>query len=179
MAKNNIGYNLRLLQELQSTILQILKNRGDVDVPDAACLASVPALIQGLSNKSNVSQSVQTEIAKCGKLLTRFAVFSDVHCASPYNYPDTYKENNGYQQGLAAMRQYAKEAADGELDFVVFCGDTLGPEGGSADAYGALKTITDEWRSLLLTTNIPLYMIPGNHDSGCSIDVWQNVSAHQ
>lgn len=176
MAKNNISYNLNTLTELQNSILQILKRRGDVEVADTACLASVPSLIQGLGNKSYVSQPVQTEIAKCGKLLTRFAVFSDIHCASPYSYPDTYKENNGYQNGLAAIRQYAKEAMSGELDFVVFCGDTLGPEGGSAEVYGALKTITDEWRSILLATNTPLYMIPGNHDSGCGIDVWEKVS---
>lgn len=176
MAKNNISYNLNTLTELQDSILQILQDRGDVEIPQSACLASVPSLIQGLSNKSNVSVSAQTDIAKCGKLLTRFAVFSDIHCNSPYSYPDTYKESNGYQNGLAAIRQYAKEAMSGELDFVVFCGDTLAPEGGSAEVYGALKTITDEWRSILLATNTPLYMIPGNHDSGCGADVWEKVS---
>lgn len=176
MAKREIEYNLTALVELQDTILQILKDRGDVEVPATACLGSVPSLIQDLSNKSYVSMPVQTEIARCGKLITRFAVFSDVHCASPFLKPDEYKENNGYINGTAAIREYAREAMNGELDFVVFTGDSYGPEGGSADVYGGLSQIWDEWRSILAPTGLPLYAIPGNHDSGCDVEVWHRVS---
>ena len=176
MAKREIEYNLNSLVELQNTILQIIKNRGDVEVPIDACLGSVPELINNLSNKSYVSNQVQTDIAKCGPLITRFAIFSDVHLGSPFTYPDTYRDNQGYVNGTAAIREYAKEAMDGDLDFIVFTGDTLGPEGGTADVYGALQTITDEWRSILAPTGIPFYMICGNHDSGCDISYWHKVS---
>lgn len=177
MAKRSLDYNLNQLVELQKSILQILDERGDVQIPEGACLGDVPYLINGLSNKSYTSNGVQTEIAKCGPLITRFAVFSDVHCGSPYTYPDTYKDNQGYINGTAAIRTYAKEAMDGNLDFIVFTGDTLGPEGGTSDVYSALHLITDEWRSILAPTGIPLYMIPGNHDSGCEIQYWHSVSA--
>ena len=83
MSKNSISYNLNALKTLQNSILQILRNRGDVTVATGANLGDVPTLIDGLSNKSYVSVKAQTEIAKCGELLTRFAVFSDVHVASP------------------------------------------------------------------------------------------------
>lgn len=176
MAKNNIEYNLNSMVELQDTILQILRDRGDIVVPDKSCLGNVPNLIKELSNRSYVSTGVQTDIAKCGSLITRFAVFSDIHCASPFTNPDTYKDSTGYLNGTAAIKQYAYEAMNDKLDFVVFCGDLLGPEGGDADVYGALQDITDEWRSILAPTGIPLYMIGGNHDSGCDISVWHNVS---
>ncbi len=176
MAQNSINYNLKSLVELQETILQILAERGDVTVTSSDCLGSVPELIKNLSNKSYVSTSVQTDIAKCGQLITRFAIFSDIHLASPYKYPDTYKDNDGYLRGKAAFQQYAIEAMNGNLDFVVFTGDSYGPEGGSTDEYGSIKTIFDEYRSIIAPTGIPLYMIPGNHDSGCGIETWHEVS---
>lgn len=172
MANNTLYYNLNTLKNVQNSILQILRERGDIVVPDNANLGKVPALISGLSNQNHISVGSLTDIAKCGGLITRFAIFSDLHLVSP-TVSASYNTANGYVNGLAAMYKYAEEKTNSKLDFVVFEGDTYDPYNGTDEQYIGISTILDEWRQIL--GNTPLYMIPGNHDFGSDTN-WDAVA---
>ena len=89
-----IADNLQRLATAKDNIMSALQDKG-VAVPSNAKLDSVPSLI---SSSTITSQTVTTDISKCGPLLTRFAVFSDIHLSSPNNTPD-YQNNYGYRYG--------------------------------------------------------------------------------
>ena len=162
-----IAENLQKLITAKNNIIDALKDKG-IEMPDNANLSSVSSLI---TSSSIAPQTVATDISKCGRLLTKFAVFSDIHLNSPYNTTD-YQNNRGYQKATIAfdMLTTIKE----ELDFVAFNGDCIIDESGDANVFGALAPIFDTYREKL--GNVPLYMIPGNHDRGTTIDVWHEVS---
>lgn len=162
-----IAENLQKLITAKNNIIDALKDKG-IEMPDNANLSSVSSLI---SSSSLAPQTVTTDISKCGRLLTKFAVFTDIHLNSPYNTVD-YENNRGYQKGAIAFEMLA--SIKEELDFVAFNGDCIIDEGGDADVFGALAPIFNTYREKL--GNVPLYMIPGNHDRGTTIDVWHEVS---
>ena len=107
----------------------------------------------------------------------RFAAFSDIHLSSPYNTPN-YETNYGYRYGGHAIDVIS---AIGGLDFVSFNGDCLLESANtSSDVFSGLSPIFDSYRSKL--GNVPLYMIPGNHDTVTNgqgsgdINIWKTVA---
>ena len=170
-----IAQNLQALIQQKNSLVTTLQNLGLGVTTDTGLgeLVSAVSGLQAPSTKSSIG------IAKCGPLLTKFAVCSDIHLDSPYEKPyiddtsDTnkgYKTNRGYIKGTQAFDVLGSM---NDLDFIAFNGDCLLQEGGNADVYGSLKTIFDELRGKI---QCPLYMIPGNHDSGCSVEVWESVA---
>ena len=136
-------------------------------------------LVSAVSGLQTPSAKSSISIAKCGPLLTKFAVCSDIHLDSPYSKPyidDTSDENKGYKANkgyIKGMQAFDILGAMSDLDFVAFNGDCLLQEGGNANVYSPLESIFDE---LCGKIQCPLYMIPGNHDSGCSVEVWESVA---
>lgn len=163
-----IAENLRKLITAKNNIIDALKDKG-IEMPDNANLSSVSSLI---TSSSIAPQTVATDISKCGRLLTKFAVFSDIHLNSPNNTPD-YQNNYGYRYGATAFDMLS--AIKDDLDFVAFNGDCLLESGNtSSDVFRALKPIFDGYRTKLGA--VPLYMICGNHDMSPSVDDWKYVS---
>jgi len=66
-----IAENLQKLITAKNNIIDALKDKG-IEMPDNANLSSVSSLI---TSSSIAPQTVATDISKCGRLLTKFAVF--------------------------------------------------------------------------------------------------------
>ena len=131
-----IAENLQKLITAKNNIIDALKDKG-IEMPDNANLSSVSSLI---TSSSIAPQTVATDICKCGRLLTKFAVFSDIHLNSPYNTTD-YQNNRGYQKATIAF--YMLTTIKEELDFVAFNGDCIIDESGDANVFGAIKEVVD------------------------------------
>lgn len=154
----------------------------DLETNDKTIVGAINELRDYVINESiPVVTSSDGGIFKGGQVLTKFAIFSDIHLSSPYDHPyidDTSDENKGYK----ANRGYIKGelvidalSSMSDLDFVAFNGDCLLESNNSSDTtFAALSTIFDDYRTRLGDT--PLYMIPGNHDMGTEISTWNNIT---
>jgi len=155
----------------------------DLETNDKTIVGAINELRDYVINESiPVVTSSDGGIFKGGQVLTKFAIISDVHLSSPYDHPyidDTSDENKGYK----ANRGYIKGelvidalSSMSDLDFVAFNGDCLLAESDNSSdtTFAALSTIFDDYRTRLGDT--PLYMIPGNHDTGTEVSTWNNIT---
>lgn len=163
-----IEQNLQRIVSAKNSIMSALQGKG-ITVPLNTKLDNVSSLI---SASTIATQPISTDISKSHSLITRFAVFSDIHLSSPENDP-SYTTNYGYRYGGACVNYL--ESIKSTLDFVVFNGDCLLESDNNSDAvFSALSNIFDGYRTQLGT--VPLYMIPGNHDTGTTVSTWNNVT---
>ena len=152
---NSIEKNLSDLVDVQTTALSVLKNRGDVTVPQNACLADVPQMISQLTNRITIRTAVDG-LTKGGTATTRFAVCSDVHIKGD-------GKDTADVRAVTMFTRLGEMYKNGELDFVVCCGDLITEEGPSYNRYIEIKSSVDNWKTLL--QGCPLYCISGNHDT--------------
>lgn len=154
----------------------------DLETNDKTIVGAINELRDYVINESTpVVTSSDGGIFKGGQVLTKFAIFSDIHLSSPYDHPyiddssdenKGYKANRGYIKGDLAIDVFS---AMSDLDFVSFNGDCLLESENSSDTtFAALSTIFDDYRTRLGDT--PLYMIPGNHDTGTEVSSWNNIT---
>lgn len=163
-----IAENLQRLTTAKNKIMSALQDKG-INVPVETKLDNIPSLI---SSSTIMPQPVSTDISKSHKLISRFAVLSDIHFNSPENTQD-YTANNGYRYCKTCISYL--ESIKSTLDFVAFNGDYLLESSNSSDAVlGALSTIFDEYRNQL--SPVPLYIIPGNHETGAEVSTWNNIT---
>lgn len=154
----------------------------DLETNDKTIVGAINELRDYVINESTpVVTSSDGGIFKGGQVLTKFAIFSDIHLSSPYDHPYVddssdenkgYKANRGYIKGDLAINVLSSMS---DLDFVAFNGDCLLESSNSSDTtFAALSTIFDDYRTELGDT--PLYMIPGNHDMGTEVSTWNNIT---
>ena len=164
-----IAENLQRILASKTDILDALREKG-ITVPQNTKIDDVPSLITA---STITTQPVSTDISKSHNLITRFAIFSDIHLSSPESNPETYTTNYGYRYGGTCVNYL--ESIKSTLDFVSFNGDCLLESNNSSDTvFSALSTIFDGYRTQLGT--VPLYMIPGNHDMGTTTTTWNNIT---
>lgn len=164
-----IAENLQRILASKNDILTALREKG-ITVPQSTKIDDVPSLITA---STIATQPVSTDISKSHNLITRFAIFSDIHLSSPESDPETYTTNYGYRYGGICMNYL--ESIKSTLDFVAFNGDCLLESDNASDnVFSALSPIFDGYRTQLGT--VPLYMIPGNHDMGTTASTWNNIT---
>lgn len=164
-----IAENLQRILASKNDILTALREKG-ITVPQSTKIDDVPSLITA---STIATQPVSTDISKSHNLITRFAIFSDIHLSSPETNPETYTTNYGYRYGGICVNYL--ESIKSTLDFVAFNGDCLLESNNASDTvFGALSPIFDGYRTQLGT--VPLYMIPGNHDMGTTASTWNNIT---
>lgn len=164
-----IAENLQRILASKTDILDALREKG-ITVPQNTKIDDVPSLITA---STITTQPVSTDISKSHNLITRFAIFSDIHLSSPETNPETYTTNYGYRYGGICVNYL--ESIKSTLDFVAFNGDCLLESNNASDTvFSALSPIFDGYRTQLGT--VPLYMIPGNHDMGTTESTWNNIT---
>lgn len=164
-----IAENLQRILASKNDILTALREKG-ITVPQSTKIDDVPSLITA---STIATQPVSTDISKSHNLITRFAIFSDIHLSSPETNPETYTTNYGYRYGGMCVNYL--ESIKSTLDFVAFNGDCLLESNNASDTvFSALSPIFDGYRTQLGT--VPLYMIPGNHDMGTTESTWNNIT---
>lgn len=155
-----VSTEIQRLQQAKTDIKKAIENKG-VAIPETSKLDSFGSYAEKIiTNKAGIS--------KCGKLLTRFAVFSDIHLSSTLD--DGWEKNRGYLKGQIFFQNMAGES----LDFLSFTGDMIIDDAPSEAQYASLDSIMQEFRALIPGKTI--YMVPGNHDIGSDISNWDNIA---
>jgi 3',5'-cyclic AMP phosphodiesterase CpdA len=98
---------------------------------------------------------------KLGEKLFTFAVISDTHVNADENYCDS-----PFPVNALANKRFRHVVADinqRSVEFVVHLGDLLHPVPSNIDLY---RGAAGAYRDIAARLNVPLHIIPGNHDIG-------------